>query len=165
MESQIPILYGTSAIEVPGSRAAVTALAEAGVPWAIVTSGTLALVTGWLAVLKLPTPAVLVSAESVGAGKPAPEGYLKARKLLGLRADAKVLVVEDAPAGIQSGRAAGFMVLGLATSHEKEEVGRTEADWVTKDMSSCRILGWDGVKKVAKVEIENWLVGRQAKTL
>jgi glycerol 3-phosphatase-1 len=115
-------------------------------------------------VLKLPTPAVLVSAESVSAGKPAPEGYLHARQLLGLRADAKVLVVEDAPAGIKAGRAAGCKVLGLATSHEVEEIGKTEADWVTRDLSSCRVLEWDGVRKVIKVEIENWLVSREVKT-
>jgi glycerol 3-phosphatase-1 len=164
MEAQIPILYGSSVIEIPGARSAISALSEAGAPWAVVTSGSLPLVTGWLAVLGIPTPAVLVSAEAVEAGKPAPDGYLRARQLLGLRADANVLVVEDAPAGIKSGTAAGCKVLGLTTSHDQQEVGRTQADWVVKDLSSCRILGWDGGKKMIKVEIENWLVGREAKS-
>ncbi len=64
--------------------------------WAVVTSGTHALVTSRLAAAGLPLPSVLVTAEDVAAGKPDPEGYLEAARRLG-RLPADCLVIEDAP--------------------------------------------------------------------
>jgi sugar-phosphatase len=64
----------------------------------------------------LPVPSVLVDGSAVHVGKPDPEGYLLAARLLGV-APEDCLVVEDAPAGIEAGRAAGMRVLALTTSH------------------------------------------------
>lgn len=50
--------------------------------WAIVTSGTRALATARMRHTGLPEPRVLVSAEDVENGKPDPECYLKAGKLI-----------------------------------------------------------------------------------
>jgi beta-phosphoglucomutase len=53
--------------------------------------------------------AVIVAAEDVERGKPAPDGYLRARELLGadLRSE-EVLVFEDTEAGVASAKAAGM---------------------------------------------------------
>lgn len=47
------------------------------------------------------------------------------------------LVVEDAPAGIRAGRAAGAKVLGLLTSHSLESVKDEEPNWIVDDLSKC----------------------------
>jgi sugar-phosphatase len=54
-------------------------------------------------------------------GKPAPEGYLLAAKRLGRPPDACV-VVEDAPAGIEAGLAAGMRVIGVATTYPRSRL-------------------------------------------
>jgi sugar-phosphatase len=87
-----------------------------------------------LASAGLPVPDVLVSAEDVEAGKPDPEGYLKAAAALG-RDIGRCLVIEDAPAGIAAGRAAGARVLAVATSHSASELA--SADGVVADLTAC----------------------------
>ncbi|KFY00393.1 hypothetical protein V495_03056 [Pseudogymnoascus sp. VKM F-4514 (FW-929)] len=137
MESQIPALYGADAVEIPGARSLCDSLSATTppVPWAIVTSGTSPLVAGWLRILKLPTPEHLVTAESVANGKPDPQGYLMGAKSLKL--DPKgLLVLEDSPAGIKAGKAAGCRVLGVATTHTAKEVKEAGADWVVEDLRS-----------------------------
>lgn len=120
LEGVIPKLYGESAIEIPGARALLDSLNEIKIPWAIVTSGTRPLVTGWLDVLKLPVPEKLVVAEDVSNGKPDPTCYLMGKKLLGLEhTEGDILVLEDSPAGIRAGKAAGCRVLGVVTTHSK----------------------------------------------
>ena len=94
--------------------------------WTIVTSATVRLLEGRLGYAKLPMPAVLVSAENVANGKPHPDPYLTGAKLLGL-APADCLVVEDSPAGVASGKAAGCRVLAVLSSHPQSEL--TAADW------------------------------------
>jgi sugar-phosphatase len=89
--------------------------------WAVVTSGTPALVTSRLAAAGLPLPSVLVTAADVAAGKPDPEGYLEAARRLGLP-PAECLVIEDAPAGVQAALAAGMRVVALPTTHPADEL-------------------------------------------
>ncbi|KAI8629180.1 HAD-like protein [Xylariaceae sp. FL1651] len=146
MEALIPKMYGSEAVEIPGARALLDQLIAANAPWAIVTSGTEPLVHGWLNVLKLPQPEHLVSAESVENGKPDPTCYELGRSRLGLPVDAEVLVLEDSPAGIKAGKAAGCKVLGLVTSHTMEQVIAAEPDWVVRDLRSVKMVacGEDG---------------------
>ncbi len=54
---------------------------------------------------------MLVTGEDVRQLKPSPEPYQTAATRLGI---SRALVVEDSPAGIASGRAAGFEVLEIA---------------------------------------------------
>ncbi|RYO79906.1 hypothetical protein DL766_003833 [Monosporascus sp. MC13-8B] len=145
MEGLLPRLHGGDAVEIPGARALLDELIAAGALWAIVTSGTVPLVTGWLDVLKLPHPAVLVTAESVENGKPDPACYNLGRTKLGLEgAPGDVLVLEDSPAGIRAGKAAGCKVLGLVTSHTAEHVVAAGPDWVVRDLSSVKMVQCDG---------------------
>jgi HAD superfamily hydrolase (TIGR01509 family) len=57
----------------------------------------------------------VVSGDDVQKGKPNPEPYLKALAFLQLRPE-QALVVENAPFGIQSARAAGLRCLAVETS-------------------------------------------------
>jgi glycerol 3-phosphatase-1 len=133
-------LYGSEAVEIPGARALLDQLIAADASWAIVTSGSEPLVTGWLDVLKLPHPEHLITAESVVNGKPDPTCYKMGWSKLGLPTDAQVLVLEDSPAGIRSGKAAGCKVLGLVTSHTVEQVLAAEPDWVVLDLRSVKMV-------------------------
>ncbi|MCA9519150.1 MAG: HAD family phosphatase, partial [Myxococcales bacterium] len=65
---------------------------------------------------------VVVGAEDVPRTKPAPDPYLRACELLGV-APAQALVVEDAPAGIRAGKAAGCRVAALCTTFGPAELG------------------------------------------
>jgi glycerol 3-phosphatase-1 len=145
MESLLPLHYGADAVEIPGARALLDACVEKDVPWAIVTSGTRPLVTGWLGVLKLPTPKHLVAAEDVEEGKPHPGCYLIAKEKLGFGGpNDEVLVLEDSPAGIKAGREAGCRVLGVVTSHTVEQVVAAEPDWIVRDLRSLKVVGVSG---------------------
>jgi mannitol-1-/sugar-/sorbitol-6-phosphatase len=81
-----------------------------------VTSGGVRLASSRIAAAGLPTPAVVVTADDVTVGKPDPAPYLMGAKLLGF-APERCLVVEDAPAGVQSAKAAGCPVIGVLTTH------------------------------------------------
>lgn len=121
-------------IALPATRSLLTGLPST--QWAAVTSGARALMLARLAAAGLPAPEVLISAENVAVGKPDPEGYLLAAAALGHDAR-RCLVIEDAPAGIQAGRAAGAQVLAVATSHPAAEL--TFADQVIADLTACRV--------------------------
>lgn len=109
--------------------------------WAAVTSGERSLMTARLAAARLPVPEVMICAEDVSAGKPSPEGYLKAAAALGFEA-AGCVVVEDAPAGVSAGRTAGAQVLGVATTHRVAELA--DADMVVSDLSHVNVEVTDG---------------------
>jgi len=87
---------------IPGAAAALSALREDRV--AVVTSATRRLAAARLAAAGIAPPAVMVTAEEVTRGKPDPEGYLAAADRLGVD-PAEALVVEDAPPGVEAGRA------------------------------------------------------------
>jgi len=61
----------------------------------------------------------IVSGEMVKLGKPHPAPYLKAAQLLGLK-PRECLVVENAPLGIRSAKAAGMFCAAITTSLPKE---------------------------------------------
>ncbi|KAK3362122.1 HAD-like domain-containing protein [Lasiosphaeria ovina] len=159
MEGLLPKFHGADAVEIPGARDLLQGLIARDAPWAIVTSGTVPLVTGWLGVLKLPAPEHLVTAESVTDGKPDPACYALGRERLGLAGPAKqVLVLEDSPAGIRAGKDAGCKVLAVVTSHTADEVLSAGPDWVVKDLASVRLVGTSGDSSKVTLEISNALV-------
>lgn len=139
IEERIPIDFSDDATEVPGSRQLLMALERNGAKWAIVTSATRLLVRRWINMLALPCPEHLVTAEDVEVGKPHPEGYFLGKQLLKVDPEAAVLVLEDAPAGIKAGKAAGCKVLAVNTSHSVESLRKAGADWVMADLSSVTL--------------------------
>lgn len=96
----------------PGAVALLARLNTLGIPWAIVTSGSIPVATARRAAAGLPEPEVFITAEQVEHGKPQPDAYLLGAERLGLAPQACV-VVEDAAAGILSGLAAGCQVIAV----------------------------------------------------
>jgi mannitol-1-/sugar-/sorbitol-6-phosphatase len=104
---------------------------------AVVTSCTAELATARLRAAGLEPPAVLITADRLRRGKPDPEGYLLAARELG--ADpSECVVLEDAPAGVQAGRAAGMRVVALLTTHAPEDLAEADeraesvAEWLAR---------------------------------
>jgi sugar-phosphatase len=97
-------------VPVPGAPAFMAALAA--LPHALVTSADIALSDARMGAAGLPMPDVRITAESVSASKPDPEGFLKGAAELGF-APEDCLVFEDSDAGIEAGRAAGMRVVGV----------------------------------------------------
>ena len=106
--------------------------------WAIATSCTRRLAEVRIRAAGLPVPKHLITSNDVLHGKPDPEPYIKAAKILGL-APADCIVVEDAPAGIRAGKAAGARVLALRTTAPDAELTQAGADWIVNDLASLRL--------------------------
>lgn len=64
---------------------------------------------------------IILNENSIRKGKPNPEIYLKTARLLQLPPE-KCVVFEDAWSGIQAARAAGCKVIGVTTTHTREEM-------------------------------------------
>ncbi len=99
----------------PAAGALVGALARQGMPTALVTSSRRALVERCLEEGLRRSFRAIVTAEDVARHKPHPEPYLRAAQDLG-QDPAACLVVENAPAGIASARAAGATCYALSTT-------------------------------------------------
>jgi sugar-phosphatase len=84
--------------------------------WAIVTSAPRLLAEARIAAAGLPTPRVLVAAEDVERGKPAPDPFLLGARKLGVEAG-DCLVFEDTLAGLKSAAAAGMESIVVTTTH------------------------------------------------
>ncbi|MFE5188219.1 HAD family hydrolase [Streptomyces sp. NPDC056628] len=118
-------------VPVPGASAFLASLR--GLPHALVTSADVALSTARMAAAGLGLPDVRVTAESVGASKPDPEGFLKGAAELGA-APADCVVFEDSGAGIQAGRAAGMRVVGVGP-----RAGLHRPDVLVQDLRQVRV--------------------------
>ena len=103
--------------------------------WAVVTSASSAVARARMGSAALPLPRILISAEDVASGKPDPQGYLEAARSLGV-APSDCLVVEDAPAGIEAGQAAGIRVLAVSTTHP---AGKLITPWIAEDLRGITI--------------------------
>ena len=107
--------------------------------WAIVTSCTRPLAGVRISAAGLPMPKHLVTATDVKNGKPNPEPYVKGAQILGAPAS-DCIVIEDAPAGVRAGRAAGARVLALRTTASDAELQESGANWIVND---CAALSLD----------------------
>lgn len=88
---------------------------------AVVTSCELPLALARLRGAGLPVPDVLVTSDMVLHGKPAPDAYLLAAERLGVD-PSDCVVLEDAPAGVAAGRAAGMTVWAVTTTHDPDDL-------------------------------------------
>ena len=157
VEGLIPKEFGGDAKEIAGARNLLASLERASAKWTVVTSGTRPLLEGWLEVLKLAHPQHLVTAEDVKIGKPDPGCYLLGKERLHLLDGDQVLVIEDSPSGIKSGKAARCRVIGLTTTHSIKQVEEAGADWIIEDLSSVKYMGMDG--EGVRIEISKALTG------
>ncbi|WP_217574055.1 HAD-IA family hydrolase [Mesorhizobium sp. GbtcB19] len=101
-------------VPIPGAVAFLKSLPPER--WAIVTSAPRELALLRIAAAGIPIPAMMVTAEDVTHGKPAPDCFLLAAKRLGVEAR-DCLVFEDAPAGIAAGEASGASVMVISATH------------------------------------------------
>lgn len=110
--------------EIPGARAFLATLPPER--WAIVTSAPRALALRRLAAADMPVPKLMVAAEDVTQGKPAPDCFLMAASRLGVAAE-ECCVFEDAPAGIRAAEAAGASVVVVTATHHGPAPARRPA--------------------------------------
>ncbi|MEG3626476.1 HAD-IA family hydrolase [Streptomyces poriticola] len=118
-------------VEIPGAAPFLAALH--GLPHALVTSADVALSTARMAAAGLALPEVRVTAESVGASKPDPEGFLKGAAELGVE-PADCIAFEDSGAGIAAARAAGMLVVGVGP-----RAGLHGPDALVRDLTQVRV--------------------------
>jgi sugar-phosphatase len=121
-------------VPVPGARELAETLPVAR--WAVVTSAGSTLARRRLERAGVPVPPVLVSSGEVANGKPAPDGYALAARLLGVHS-ANCVVFEDALPGIAAGRAAGSAVVGVSTMLPPQQLH--DADVVIRDLRDVRV--------------------------
>ncbi|MGH9617472.1 MAG: HAD-IA family hydrolase [Acidobacteriaceae bacterium] len=122
-------------IVLPGVPELLAALPEGS--WAVVTSATERLARSRMAHAGIIIPRHFVTAETVSHGKPHPEPYLRGAELLGVAAP-ECLVVEDAPAGVKSGKGAGCKVLAVLTTYSAETL--TGADWLVPTLAGIHAV-------------------------
>jgi sugar-phosphatase len=137
-------LFGTlvtgegSAID--GVRAALEIVAAGR--WAIVTSCGRSYAHQLLHAADIARPAVLVTQSDVARGKPAPDPYLLAARLLGVE-PSRSLAVEDSPSGAAAARSAGMDVLligGRSGAAADFSAGRfAQIAWSVDDAGRIRI--------------------------
>jgi sugar-phosphatase len=122
-------------VPLPGALALL-----AGLPpdrWTIVTSCTRRLAEVRIKAAGLPLPARMVTSTDITHGKPHPEPYLKGVSLLGFPA-AQCVVLEDAPAGIRSGKSAAAKVIALKTTAPPAALRDAGADWILNNCADIR---------------------------
>jgi len=110
-EGMLDLVRAGRAVVRPGARELLAEVSAAGLPHALVTSSQRGFADAVLGATGLTFP-VIVCAEDVTAGKPDPEPYLLAAKLLGVAPEACV-VLEDSPNGVASATAAGCHVVAV----------------------------------------------------
>jgi len=127
----------------------------AGLPrerWAIVTSAPRALAQARIAAAGLPTPGVLVAAEDVERGKPAPDPFLLGANKLGV-APSDCLVFEDTQAGLQAARAAGMASIVVTVTHT--HALETDVFGVLDYQDVRAVRTPDGLLRVAHAQADN----------
>jgi sugar-phosphatase len=136
-------------VVLPGVREMIAALPENS--WAIVTSATERLARSRLAFAGIAIPKHFVTAETVVRGKPHPEPYQRGAALLGAPSG-ECVVIEDAPAGVASGKAAGCRVLAVLTTHPPETL--MTADW--RVMTLAEVHASAGPSDYLSLRFEPW---------
>jgi len=124
-------------IALPGARELLDSLPQDR--WTIVTSCTRPLAEVRIRAAGLPLPRRFVTSNDIKNGKPAPDPFLKGAEVLGF-ASKDCIVLEDVPAGIRSGKAAGSRVIAFTTTVAASELEKAGVDWVLKD---CREISVD----------------------
>ena len=127
----------------PGVDRLVMSLKEASIPTAIVTSSNAAKMRHLFNAVPLlrDNIDIIITEEDVTNSKPNPEGYLKASERLGVD-PSHAVVFEDSLAGIEAGRRAGAVVVGVATTNPRSTIENLADVTVNlaSEMTADRIL-------------------------
>ncbi|KAL0950608.1 hypothetical protein HGRIS_007399 [Hohenbuehelia grisea] len=118
--------------------------------WTIVTSATNKYAPRALERCGVPLPPKgYVTSNDVARGKPHPDPYLAGAQTCG-KDPIKCLVVEDAPSGLLSGRAAGSLTLAVGTGIGLDAIKATNttADFMVTDLTKVTVEWVDGQLEV-----------------
>ena len=86
----------------------------------------------------LPIPGLLITANEITRGKPHGEPYQKGAAGLGFSPE-QCIVVEDALAGIASGKNARARVIAFTTTASIDDLVAAKPDWLLKDCSAIQL--------------------------
>ncbi|WP_372412742.1 HAD-IA family hydrolase [Streptomyces luteireticuli] len=131
-EAEVADATAGGVVPVPGAVELLTSLPQDR--WAVVTSSNQRVAAARLGRLGI-HPKFLVTGDDVTQHKPHPEPFLLAAERLGF-APARCIVVEDSPAGLASGRAAGMATIALTTTHPADEL---DGDVTVADLSAVSV--------------------------
>lgn len=101
-------------------------LAGLTLPWAVTSSSNRRLIDARFRAAGLPLPKTVLSGDEVRRGKPDPDAYLRTAEALAV-APGDAVVVEDAPAGVAAGRAAGAFVIAVSHTHACADLAGADA--------------------------------------
>lgn len=89
-------------------------------------------------------------------GKPAPDTFLEAARRLGVE-PRRAVVIEDAIAGVQAGRAGGFgLVIGVDRSSQRDALVRNGADVVVTDLTEIKLDDEGGHRVTGDAGLTGW---------
>ena len=129
--------YLAGAPLIRGARELVVKLRDAGVPIAVASSSHRVWVDAALSGAGLREYFDHTTAgDEVSMGKPSPEIYLNAADKLGFD-PAQCIAIEDAPAGVESAKAAGMKVV-LVRSELTQDLNLT-SDWQVNDLTEFKL--------------------------
>jgi sugar-phosphatase len=106
--------------------------------WTIVTSCTRPLAEVRIRAAGLPLPRKFVTSNDITDGKPHPDPYLKGASLLGFP-PTECIVLEDVPAGVRSGKAAGAKVIAFKTTVHETLLREAGADWIVNNCADIHL--------------------------
>lgn len=113
-------LIKTQLVSQPGLNELLTALSENNYKIAIASSSSLEDIKAIIKGINISSMLDdFASAQEVEHGKPSPDVYLLAAKKLGVGSN-ECLVLEDAPVGVQAGKAAGMKVFAVPSQYTKD---------------------------------------------
>jgi mannitol-1-/sugar-/sorbitol-6-phosphatase len=141
-------------VSLPGARELLDHLP--GNRWTIVTSSTRPLAEVRLRAAGLAIPEKLITSSDIVNGKPHPEPYLKAARMLGYAAG-ECVVVEDVPAGIEAGRAAGARVIAFPTTCDMASLTAAGPDWIVEN---CKAISVSRVGAELHLELSGELIDK-----
>jgi sugar-phosphatase len=107
--------------------------------WTIVTSCTRRLAEVRLKAAGLPVPKKMITSNDITHGKPHPEPYQKGASVLGFP-PSDCVVIEDAPAGVRAGKAAGARVIAFTTTVDQSLAREAGADWIANNCADIRVV-------------------------
>ncbi|MEU4211057.1 HAD-IA family hydrolase [Streptomyces sp. NPDC026206] len=128
-EAEVADAAAGGVVLVPGAAELLASLPEDR--WAVVTSGTRQVAEARLNQVGI-HPKFLITFDDITHHKPHPEPFLLAAEWLGLD-PSRCVVVEDAPAGLTAGQAAGMATIALTTTHQAHEL---KADVTVADLTA-----------------------------
>jgi len=106
--------------------------------WTIVTSCTRPLAEVRIKAAGLPLPPKMITSTDITHGKPHPEPFLKGAATLGYPAE-ECIVLEDVPAGVKAGKAAGARVIAFTTTVDEHKLRDAGANWILRNCADIRV--------------------------